>query len=197
MRFTFEDHSAKEFLDVTPETMDYNTHVLDIVNGLKWTSDDYVYFQNIISKIDSKMSSPESSLVLNSLFDQRYFKSAADNVKSPSEKFLGAVLWRKNSSYFDYVSFPKLLKDYKRNEIKQCLGLTFTDYLALTPYEKMEIDKFSAEWSKEMAKIMQQQQSESDDRMKDYKRTMEKAVKQQSNVGIGDVTNALNPLGDD
>ena len=177
--------------------MDYKTHVLDIVNGLKWNSDDYVYFQDIISKIDSKMSSPESSLVLKTLFDQRYFKSAAENVKSPAEKFLGSVLWRKNSSYFDYVSYPKLLKDYKRNEIKQCLGLTFNDYLALTPYEKMEIDKFSAEWSQEMAKIMQQQQNESDDRMKDYKKSMEKATRQQSNVTASDGLNMLNPLGDD
>lgn len=196
MRFTFEDHPATNVLDITPEEKEYNTHVLDIVNGLKWTSDDYVYFQNIISKINNKMSSPESSLVLKTLFDQRYFKTAADVVKSPSEQFLGAVLWRKNSSYFDYVSFPKLLKDYKRNEIKQCLGLTFTDYLNLTPYEKMEIDKFSVEWSQEMAKMMQQQQNESDDRMKDYKKSMDKISRQQSMVTPSDGLNMINPMGD-
>jgi hypothetical protein len=192
MRFTFEDHSATNVLDITPENMTYTTHVLDVINGLKWVSGDYEYFQDIISKINNKMSSPESSLVLKTLFDQRYFKTAADSVKSPTEKFLGSVLWRKNSTYFDYVSYPKLLKDYKRNEIKQCLGLSFNDYINLTPYEKMEVDKFSAEWSQEMAKMMQQQQNESDDRMKDYRKSMERVSKQQSSIGGGmDILGAL------
>lgn len=193
MRFTFEDSSAKEFLEVTPETLKPNTHILDVINGLRWKNEDYVYFQNIISNINKKMSSPESSLVLRTLFDQRYFKTASENSKSPQEIFLGSVLWRKNETYYDFVSYPKLLKDYKRNEIKQCLGLSFQDYLALTPYEKMEVDKFSVEWSQEMAKMMQQQQNESDDRLSDYKKSIAKATKQP----IGGGLDVLNPLGDD
>lgn len=192
MRFTFEDSSAKEFLEVTVDTLKPNTHILDVINGIRWKNEDYIYFQDIISNINKKMSSPESSLVLRTLFDQRYFKTASEKSKSPQETFLGSVLWRKNETYFDFVSYPKLLKDYKRNEIKQCLGLSFQDYLTLTPYEKMEVDKFSVEWSQEMAKMMQQQQNESDDRLSDYKKSIAKATKQP--MGGLDV---LNPLGDD
>lgn len=193
MRFTIEDSSAEKFLNVTFDTMNIHTHLLDLMNILKWTPESFLYFQKVMIDVKNKMSSPESSLVLNTLFDKRFFKTAAVTPKPLDEAFLGTVLWRKNETYFDFVSYPRLLKDYKRNEIKQCLGLNFNEYISLTPYEKMEVDKFSVEWSQEMAKMMQQQQSESDDRLNDYKKSMARATKQP----IGGGLDVLNPMGDE
>lgn len=193
MRFTNDKNPTANSLDVNVENMTLDSHVHDIINPIKWSNADYNYFKETITKINKKMSAPESALVMRTIYDQRYFLAAAQKSKSLQEMYLGSVLFRKNEELSDFSMFNKLLKDYKRNEIKQCLGLTIREYLNLTPYEKYMMDKFAISWTKEMAKIMQDQQHQSDERLNSYRKSMENVKDAVPNkVPHGATMNTLN-----
>lgn len=186
MRFTNQENSGETNLDVTPETMLYNTPVIEVINGLKWTPDDFEHFKIIMEKVTTRMSSPEASLLLNTLYDRRYIKAANDS-ESPIELCFSQVLYRETESCFDYSIYGRLLKDYKTNEIRQCLGMSFTDYMNLTTFEKIQIDKFARDWSAEMAKMLQNEESKSDNKIDKYAKALKNTVPGGTLPGMEDM----------
>lgn len=144
---------------------DYDTHILRLLNNHTWSDESFDYLKVAIENIKKKVSGPESTLFLRTLFDRQYYKSAMDKALTPEEKYWGAILHRKNEETFDYNLYKQLLRDYVRCDVKKALNLSFAEYLELTMYEKYMVDEFCSEWSQELSKSIKDAEKQSNNRI--------------------------------
>lgn len=165
----FQNHQTTTTID------NFHTeHILEKIERISSEPEVRKHLLGLAEVIKTRLSSPEAALIFRILHEDRYFTSPKVP-KSLEEILLGGVLYREQEQTTDYSPFGILLNDYKVNEIKQCLNMSFLEYMSLTTYEKEECDKFARKWSEQVAKIMQQSEKESNSRIQDMKESFAKS----------------------
>ena len=124
-----------------------------------------VYYTYEKSKlIKTKLTSPQSALVLRDLYDEMVLKIPPNH--SPEEEILGCTLKRKEEDINDFIRYKLLLKEYVALGIKRYCHMSFKEYLQLNSYEAKWIREVAIEIAKEEKDVMEDVEKHSDKRMK-------------------------------
>lgn len=172
MRFQSSEDS------VSPTETRY-PHLLDRINRPADELDIYKIIIEISKYFNPKLSSPEVQLISRVIADRKYFTSPTIP-QTLEEHFFAGSYYREEENPWDHNIYDLLLRDYKVNEIKQCLNMSFLEYLNLTPFEKIKCDKFSRQWSEKLAKMMQSAEKDTETRIND--------VREKNSSGTNHVT---------
>lgn len=125
-------------------------HILRILNSGSWTDKTFDYVVEAAKNINQKLSSPESTLILRNLFNLT-FVIRPNTPRTPTESIYGTTILREEEDCVDYTMFEVVLKDYINNDIKKNFNLSVSEYLQLTPFEKISYDKVSIDFTKKLA----------------------------------------------
>lgn len=108
------------------------------------------YLEDIVYKVKTILSSPESALLLSDIYDSEFKLTVVDD---PIDNMLGPVLYRAGEDVFDYTSYSSLVDIYLRFDILKFFGISLLEFTDLTK-EKVRLLVNKAE--KEIIKITEQ-----------------------------------------
>lgn len=117
--------------------------------------------RTVMDKITTRLSGPESTLILRELFGNKFYRANREN-NSHEERIYGSVLYRENDATFRTSFLKPIMRDYINYNIAKSLKLTLKEYLELTPYEKMMYDDFAYECQEAMQDEIKKMEKEND-----------------------------------
>lgn len=105
----------------------------------------------------------ESTILMRSFIYKRVF----DDISYESNT-LETVLAREEETMETYTTINYILRDYSSKEVNKCLNMSLTDYLDLTPHQKLYIDRFCEMWVKEKYEELAKQESLTNKKMEPF-----------------------------
>lgn len=112
-------------------------HILE----LDWFTDSKSttqYLDNVIYKIKTLLSSPESAMLLRDLYDDEYNLKYYDKA---TEIVFSSVLYRESEKVYNYLSLQHILDQYSDLDIQKFYGISIKEYLELTRYERTVLNE--------------------------------------------------------
>lgn len=134
-----------------------DTHLLDVLNPDTWT-DKSVTMLRTAFNLDSKITGPESTQVLRTLYNKQFYATTDD----PAEVIYGTVMYRDQEVTDNFSYYKHVMRDYVNNNIKKTVNISLREYMELTSYEKFMVDEFAQECSKVIAKEVERMEKDND-----------------------------------
>jgi hypothetical protein len=95
------------------------------------------YINEVIPLIKRYLSSPESALLLNDLYDTNYVINKRPNINTPEQIVFGPTLWREEENSLPYTSTEILIDEFIRFDVYRITGMSMDKYFELTRYERL------------------------------------------------------------
>ena len=93
-------------------------------------SDDLSYIDDVVRVFETAISSPESAMLLSSLYDNKF---GLNNIKDDNEA-IGPVLYREQEDIISCTRLDDLIRTYSRFNILKFYGLTVNEFMELPAY---------------------------------------------------------------
>lgn len=119
--------------------------------------------------IKDRLTGPESTLISRTLFNKKYYVSASQEEAEPAEKIYGTILYREEESTLNCSWFRLLLQDYNNYQIKKVFNMSISEYMELTPYEKIMHDDVAVEILQATQKEVERLERQNDTNFKKVK----------------------------
>lgn len=135
-------------------------HIIEYDFFAETNTANYIYA--IMDKVKTVLTSPESALLLNDLYDKEFNLSNS----SYEDSVWGPVLYREQEAIEDFISYGNLLDVYMNFDIKKFFGLSIDEFLNKTRRARnIMIDKARIKMeqiTEELAEIEQQNNNNAD-----------------------------------
>lgn len=118
-------------------------------------SNDLTYIDQILNSISDVLSSPESALLLSSLYDNSVGISDI-NKNEP----IGPVLFRENEDLISCTRLSSLIKLYKEYDIGKFFNINITEFMDLPGWQINVLVKNAEEFMEEMNKEIKELENE-------------------------------------
>ena len=131
-------------------------HVKHILEEDFFSEDISEYILNISKSVRTLLSSPESALLLNEIYDEHYNLTTGE----PAEELIGSNLYRERESFETLTKYSLLVQAYIKLDIKKFFNLNIEEFLNLTTYARNVLIKHAKDEAKAIAEAAEEMTSE-------------------------------------
>lgn len=126
----------------------------------------FPYLKPFISNVKEMLSSPESALLLRDAYYDNFLSKKDD----PVEHSFASILYRKEEYVGDEEILGKYIDKYIRLDIKRLFGITFIEYMSLTPRDFFILNNKAEEYVRIQSEEMRKLQASVDDNVKRHEK---------------------------